>query len=245
MMHLLAKIPDLGRLSLEPLRAGKLSLTALMVWALGAAYCHGYENLLTGAGNWPGSLLWSAIAVLPWFGIFEWSKRPAGQQFLNSFSRVFGLLVAIAAASIGLEFIVNWSIGDYTAPPALLLMRRMPAIAATLMLIELARKKRQRAAASPDDADLRALAGSIEYIAAADNYVELHLPTGVTLRRMTLAEAAVSLRSRGFVRVHRRFVVNLAHIEVIHPRSPAFVQLSSGAQIPVGHAYCRNIPEWR
>ena len=64
------------RLLLEPLRGRALVATGLIVWLAGAAYCHGYERLLSGPHEWGGSLSWSAIAVLPWFGLFEWSKQP-------------------------------------------------------------------------------------------------------------------------------------------------------------------------
>ena len=63
-----------------PLPLGAVAATALVVWLAGAIYCSGYEMLLTGLDNWPGSLWWSAVAVLPWFALFEWSKSERGRR---------------------------------------------------------------------------------------------------------------------------------------------------------------------
>jgi hypothetical protein len=241
-MNILARTPDFGRRLFRPLRGSPLAVAALTVWIAGAAYCHGYENLLTGLGSWPGSLVWSAIAVLPWFGLFEWSKNRTGQEITGNYAKLAALLLIIAAVSIGFEYLVNWSLGHHTSPAGLLILRRMPAIAATLLLIALARKDRAREITRGDAADLPSLAGVIEYVAAPDNYVELHLPGRVAMRRMTLLEAAGALRGHGFVRVHRRFLVNRAHIQAIHRQGRGSVRLLSGAEIPIGRAYYSNIP---
>ncbi len=238
----LAQRADFGRFLLQPLHGTALLAAGAVIWLAGASYCHGYEQLLSGLADWPGSLLWSAIAVLPWFALFEWSKRETGREVVRNPARLAGLLVAIAAASIATEYLVNWSMGHWTSPVGLLIMRRLPAIAATLMLIGLARKERARQVGQGDFADLEGLAQSIEYVAAADNYVEIHLPGRVTLKRMTLAEATAVLHGRGFLRVHRRFLVNRAEVEAVHRQGRAFVRLRSGAKIPVGRAYSTNLP---
>jgi hypothetical protein len=244
-MEIIAKPVEVERALFRPLRGPALAVSTVVVWVAGAAYCHGYQNLLTGLAYWPGSFIWSAIAVLPWFGLFEWSKSSSGGKITASRTKLAGLLLAMAAASIATEFLVNWVQGDRTSPVALLIMRRLPAIAATLMLIELARKYRTREAAKGDAGDLRDLAGSIEYIAAADNYIELHLPGRVALRRMTLTEAADLLSGHGFLRVHRRFLVSRAYIDRLNRHGRGAVRLRSGAELPIGRAYSRNIPGWR
>ena len=129
----------IGRLFQEPLQGPALIGCGLIVWLAGAAYCHGYEQLLTGVEEWRGSLIWSAVAVLPWFALFEWSKQPAGGEATRRPAMLVGLVLGIAALSIILEYAINWCLGDLTDRVGLLVMRRLPAIAATLLLIALAR----------------------------------------------------------------------------------------------------------
>jgi hypothetical protein len=239
-MAKMAQRAGFGRHLLQPLHGPVLAAGGTAIWLAGASYCHGYEQLLSGLAEWPGSLLWSAIAVLPWFALFEWSKRDGGREAIRQPATLAALLVAIAAASIATEYLVNLSMGHWTSPIGLLILRRLPAVAATLMLIGLAAKERARQVG--DVADLEGLAQSIEYVAAADNYVEIHLPGRVTLKRMTLADATTVLHGRGFLRLHRRFLVNGAQVEAVHRQGRAFVRLRSGAKIPVGRAYAANLP---
>ena len=225
----------------EPMRGPALIATAVLVWLAGAAYCHGYERLLTGADEWGGSLIWSALAVLPWFALFEWSKQPSGSEATRRPLLLIGLVAGIAAVSIALEYAVNWSLGDLTDRVGLLVMRRLPAIAATLMLIALARKTVLRRHASPHQVALGSLAEAIDYVAAADNYVELHSGGRVAMRRMTLAEAERALAGQGFVRIHRRFLVNRARILAVVGNGDQSVRLSSGVELPVGRRFAPNL----
>jgi hypothetical protein len=94
-MASLAQRPNLARLFFEPVRGSSLIGCGVAVWVLGAAYCHGYQELLSGsAGAWSGSLMWSAIAVVPWFALFEWSKQPQGVEA----TRRPAMLVALSSA---------------------------------------------------------------------------------------------------------------------------------------------------
>ena len=239
-MATIAPRPNLVRSLSEPLRGVPLVGVGLIVWLGGAAYCHGYERLLSGASEWPGSLTWSAIAVMPWFALFEWSKQPKGAEITRRPWILLALILGIAAASVAVEYLVNWCLDDFTDQLSLLLLRRLPAIGATLLLIALARKS---AAARPyaETADLRSIAQLIDYVEAADNYVELHINGRTTLRRMTLTDAAQALERRGFVRVHRRFLVNRSRIVEVRQNGRAYVLLNSGAKLPVGRAYSPNI----
>src|SRR5215210_5982402 len=124
-----------GRLFQQPLQGPPLVGSGLVVWLAGAAYCHGYESLLTGVEEWRGSLIWSAVAVLPWFALFEWSKQPAGAEATRRPATLIGLVAGIAVLSILLEYAINWCLGDLTDRVGLLVMRRLPAIGATLLLI--------------------------------------------------------------------------------------------------------------
>lgn len=230
-----------GRLFSEPLRGPLLVIAAIIVWLGGAAYCHGYERLMTGADEWRGSLLWSAVAVLPWFALFEWSKQPVGSEATRQPATLIGLVLGIAAVSILLEHGLNWCLGEMTDKVGLLVMRRLPAIAAALMLIVLARKTVLRRPADQAAATLQSLAGSIDYVAAADNYVELHSNGRVTMRRTTLADAEQALGGLGFVRIHRRYLVNRARIAAVVGNGERLVRLVGGQEIPVGRRFSCNL----
>src|SRR3982750_1396686 len=92
----------LERLFLRPVRGPSLVSCGLVVWLLGAGYCHGYQHLLSGgSGPWSGSLTWSAIAVVPWFALFEWSKQPQGTDAARRPALLIALVLGIAALSIG------------------------------------------------------------------------------------------------------------------------------------------------
>jgi hypothetical protein len=226
------------RMFFEPMHGPPLVVSGLLVWLAGAAYCHGYERLLTGGGEWAGSLTWSAIAVLPWFALFEWTKQPRHRHAAGQVIMLAGLVVAIAALSIALEYAWNATLGEMTDRLGLLVMRRLPAIGATLLLIALARKAGLQDRSNPASADLSSIADAIEWVAAADNYVELHILGRTTLRRMTMADATRALKKHGFVRIHRKFLVKRAQISAIAERS---VRLKSGEELPVGAAFAPNL----
>lgn len=230
------------RFFFEPLRGLPLVATALVVWLAGAAYCHGYQQLLTGEspGPWSGSLIWSAVAVVPWFALFEWSKQGSGADATRQPWTLVALVAGIATLSIGLEYLVNFCVGDVSDRFALLLMRRMPAIGVTILLIALTRKAVLRKPPDPAAIPLSEIASAIEWVAAADNYVELHTDGRVTLRRMTMARADAVLRRHGFVRIHRRYLVNRNRISRVNDR---FVRLKSGEELPIGSAFAANLRE--
>ena len=230
-----------GRIVFEPLRGASLVVCSLLVWVAGAAYCHGYERLLSGADEWEGSLIWSAIAVLPWFALFEWSKQPRGAEATRRPWILLALVLGIAALSIILEYLINWSLGDLSDRVPLLVMRRLPAIAATLLLIALARKVASQRPLSSQAVTLSSIADMIDYVAAADNYVELHIGGRVTMRRMTMAEAERALAGCGFVRIHRRYLVNRKRVASIVGNGDKLVRLANGIELPVGRRFASNI----
>ena len=229
---------NFGSLILEPLRGVPLAACALLVWIAGAIYCMGYERLLSGFGHFPGSLTWSAVAVLPWFALFEWAKQPQGMEATRRPATLLLLVVLVALASVLLEYLVNMSLGEATDRLGLLLMRRLPAIGAALLLILLTRKAITSARLSPATAELSRIADMVDFVVAADNYVELHIHGKVTLRRLTLTDAALALEHHGFVRVHRRYLVNRAKVAGVSNR---VVRLKSGSEIPIGQAFAANV----
>lgn len=80
---------------------------------------------------------------------------------------------------------------------------------------------------------------SVQWVAAADNYIELHAPPACHLDRRTLAEFLAHPAARGFVRVHRSHAVNAAHIVAIAtlPRGEAQLTLTSGRQLRVSRGF--------
>ena len=86
----------------------------------------------------------------------------------------------------------------------------------------------------------RVLLADVQWISAADNYVELHLPARSLLERATLAEA---LQRPGwaarFLRVHRSHAVNPVHVQRVQrlPSGEAVLTLASGEALRVSRGY--------
>jgi hypothetical protein len=235
---------SLARFFFEPIRGGALVICALFVWLAGASYCHGYQYLLTGEehGTWSGSLTWSAIAVVPWFALFEWSKEPQAAQATRRPAVLAALVIGIAALSISLEYLVDFCVGDVTDRFGLLVIRRLPAIGVSVLLIALTRKAVLRRPPNPATVELGSIAKSIDWIEAADNYIELHVGGRTVMRRMTMREAEQALAGRRFVRIHRRFLVNRDKIAaVVGANGDRIVKLGCGVELPVGRAFAPNL----
>jgi hypothetical protein len=229
------------RLRTEPLRGGTLAAVTLFVWVAGAAYCSGYEALLSGLDNWPGSLWWSAVAVLPWLALFEWSKTEGGKARTRRPLQLALALVATAAASLALEAAVDALFGDPTKSLALSLLRRLPAVGACLVLILWSRAGQAADEQALADENLSAIAASIDWVGAADNYVELHVAGRTLMRRMTMRQAEQILAPHGFIRIHRRFLVNRARIENLGRDRERMIRLADGGELPVGRAFAANL----
>ena len=233
-----------GRLFFEPIHGRSLIGTGILMWLAGAIYCHGYQMLLNreDVGPWTGSLTWSAVAVVPWFALFEWSKQPRGEETLRRPILLLALITGIAAASIALEYFVNFCVGDVTDQLGLLVMRRLPAIAVTVGLIALTRKAMLRRPPPPAAIELGEIAGSVDWIEAADNYVEVHAGGRVQLLRMTMHAAEQKLRAKGFVRIHRRYLVNGQKIvAVLGTNGDRRVRIA-GRELPVGSRFAARLP---
>ncbi|HEY1090666.1 MAG TPA: response regulator [Burkholderiaceae bacterium] len=79
----------------------------------------------------------------------------------------------------------------------------------------------------------------VEWVGAADNYIELHTAQKVWLERRTLADFLAHPAAAGFVRVHRGHAVNPAHVQAIGtlPHGEALLTLTGGAQLKVSRSY--------
>lgn len=80
----------------------------------------------------------------------------------------------------------------------------------------------------------------VHWISAADNYIELHLPSRSLLERATLADALARPGwAARFVRVHRSHAVNLAHVRRIERlgTGEALLTLNGGETLRVSRGY--------
>jgi hypothetical protein len=239
-MATVVKVSVLNRVRTEPLRGPMLAAVTLVVWLAGALYCASYELFSRGINLGPSCLVWSVFAALPWLALFEWSKSGEGRRITAAPVNLAAALLGTAIVSLALEAVVALVEGDSATPLALALLRRLPAAGISFILILWARPEGAAAAKEPD-LTLTSLAPTIDWVSAADNYVELHIGGRVTMRRMTLAEAEQALAGRGFVRIHRRYLVNRGKIAAIRGNGEKVVRLADGAELPVGKRFATNL----
>jgi two-component system LytT family response regulator len=79
----------------------------------------------------------------------------------------------------------------------------------------------------------------VDWIEAADNYVQLHAGRDTHLVLGTLSRLEASLSSEQFLRVHRSAIVNLARIASLQPllHGEYRIQLVTGAELTSGRTY--------
>lgn len=79
------------------------------------------------------------------------------------------------------------------------------------------------------------------YLEGLQNYVIIHTTTEKVIARQTLNNLEASLPAPAFVRVHKSFIVSLAHIHSVE-RSRIFIQVGADSPriIPVGDAHRSN-----
>lgn len=80
----------------------------------------------------------------------------------------------------------------------------------------------------------------VQWLSAADNYIELHLPPRSLLERATLAEALTRPGwAARFLRVHRSHAVNPVHVQRVErlASGEAVLTLSCGEQLRVSRGY--------
>lgn len=106
------------------------------------------------------------------------------------------------------------------------------------------------AAARPDRVPLRRVlirdrsdvhvipVGKIDYVESQDDYAAIHAGGRTYLKDQPLAELEAALDPQGFVRIHRRFILNLtrlARLELTSTDSRVAI-LSDGTELPVSRA---------
>lgn len=84
----------------------------------------------------------------------------------------------------------------------------------------------------------------IEWARAARNYVEFFVGDDAFIMRASMAELERMLPDEQFLRAHRSYLVNRARIAGIHGgRARPSIVVTSGAKIPVGKTYRRQVLE--
>jgi len=79
----------------------------------------------------------------------------------------------------------------------------------------------------------------IEWVASADNYIEMHAPPESYLERRSLSAFLEHPAAQGFVRVHRCHAVQAVHIVALQtlPHGEALLQMRSGQQLRLSRSY--------
>jgi len=79
----------------------------------------------------------------------------------------------------------------------------------------------------------------IRWIGAEGNYVRLSTATETHLLRETMAHLAERLDPRGFLRVHRSFIVNLKYVKEVRREADgdSVVIMDSGQKVALGRSY--------
>jgi two-component system LytT family response regulator len=85
----------------------------------------------------------------------------------------------------------------------------------------------------------------IDWIGAADNYVELHVGSKVHLLRESLTSVERRLAPAAFVRIRRDAIVNLARVRAVRPGEDGDfeVVLRSGSALRLGRNYRARVTE--
>jgi two-component system LytT family response regulator len=85
----------------------------------------------------------------------------------------------------------------------------------------------------------------VDWIEAADNYVNLHCGTETHTVRETMNTLQSSLDPRKFLRIHRSSIVNLDRIKALQPwfRGDYRVVLSTGKTLTLSRGYRKNLED--
>lgn len=81
--------------------------------------------------------------------------------------------------------------------------------------------------------------GEIFYLESYGNYVKAHTADKVYVGRRTLKSAEAELAGAGFLRTHKRYLVNAARVRAVE----GSVLLVGGERLPVGKAYAEVVRE--
>lgn len=108
---------------------------------------------------------------------------------------------------------------------------------------------REPAAGSDDESIVVELGGvsrlvprsEVLYVEAQGDYARLHTASGSHLLRVPLSTLAEQWRDAGFVRIHRSFLVALAHITEWRTESGRYTLLVGGTELAVSRRHTRGL----
>jgi two-component system LytT family response regulator len=85
--------------------------------------------------------------------------------------------------------------------------------------------------------------GEIDWIEAAENYVQLHTSSGGHLLHVTMSTLEKSLDPMIFLRIHRSVIVNVTRIRELQPvmHGEYAITLASGARLQSGRNYSERL----
>lgn len=138
-----------------------------------------------------------------------------------------------------------------TEPAGFVVKPYQPADLAANITMALFKTQRQETAETPekDSGDsffikdgpnfIRVHYRDIRYAEALDNYTRLHLKDRKMVLSQTLKSVEARLDGHGFARVHRSFLVNLVHIDLIGPRH----LLIGETEIPISDSQRKSLLE--
>ncbi len=86
----------------------------------------------------------------------------------------------------------------------------------------------------------------IQFVQAAENYVQLNLGNTRHLLHVPIATLEASLDPREFLRIHRSIIVNVKHVRELEtgPHGEFIVVLQGGARLQSSRSYHEKIKDW-
>jgi two-component system, LytTR family, response regulator len=86
----------------------------------------------------------------------------------------------------------------------------------------------------------------IQFIQAAENYVQLHLKSARHLLHVPIATLEASLDPQDFLRIHRSIIVNVKHVRELEtgPHGEYIVVLQGGTRLQSSRSYHEKIKSW-
>ena len=83
----------------------------------------------------------------------------------------------------------------------------------------------------------------VQWLEANGNYVNLHSDGRLYPLRSTLARMETQLADQGFVRIHRRYILNRSAIDQLayQPSGDGEVTLKDGSVLPISRRYRENL----
>lgn len=214
-----------------------------------------------------GSLRWATAGTSCWFALLllGWTNRERLRTVANGPLRgqialfAFAMLPILITDAVAMHLLALLdgdpdTLGDIGGR-ALSFLPRAAMLSAIMMLSLIVWERRQPAAPQwafvpaglwldfPEAPLLRLRAADVRLIRSAGNYSEIVCAERTWLVRATLSDLAARFGSRGFVRVHRRTVVNARHVREINGDSGgrAVIVLTGGDRVTVGPSYRRAL----